>query len=162
MGDTVGWYSLGSADERLLRLSGLLSSPHTHWGHQSLAEVGGTYPCFISAQSGSTHLRRAPGYPSIEIDWIPYQHHSSSLTLIFVRSDIPDSTGIHFFLVWFSIKQKIRCGACLIPTATAHGLMYKQHIPEVFKCYFPSLCQGNEVFDEGSSAAKLKNVHSVG
>lgn len=99
MGDTVGSYSLGSADERLFRMSELLSSPHTHWGHQSLAGVGGTYPCFVSAQSGSTHLRHALRYPSIEIDWILYQLHSFSLALISVRSNIPDSTEIYFFLV---------------------------------------------------------------
>lgn len=68
MGNTVGSYSLGSADERLFRLSELLSSLHTHWGHQSLAGVGDTYPGLISAQSGSTHLRHALRYPSIEID----------------------------------------------------------------------------------------------
>lgn len=91
VGDTVELYSLRSADERLFQtMPELLSSPHTHWGHQTLKGVGGKCLCLILTQSGSTHLRNALGYPSTDIGRIPYQYHSSSLTLIAVRSNIPN------------------------------------------------------------------------
>lgn len=137
MWDTVGSYSLGSADGRLFQTKPEpLSSPHTHWGHLRLEGAGGTCPCLISTQSGSTHLRNVPGYARYGLNSLPTPFLLPHA--LFCQEQHPRLTRSVFFF-WFDFLLNKRYAVVLVwfLQLQTYGLMYNQYIPEVFKLLFP-------------------------